>query len=295
MRIDAQPRPPSGLLCFSALLATAIIWLVNKTPEIVVRIISGVAIVAVSIIFGIIGGIWFTLFVFALMLLTAHELWRLCIAATYKSSIAITLLTAVAAFTGVRWPSLPILMPAMSLALLITLGLQLTNAGKRRFSDWAVSFAGGFYIGWTCGLVAALRELENGAWWLLLTLVTVWLADSGAYVFGRLLGKHKLAPAISPSKTWEGYIGGALTALVGGAFVGWASPLGLLSGATVGGLIGLFAVMGDLTESLIKREAKTKDSGSLIPGHGGVFDRVDSLLWAAVITFIAHSVIVVAR
>ncbi len=267
----------------------------NKTPEIIVRIISGIAIVGVSITFGIIGGIWFTLFVFALMLLTAHELWRLCIAATYKSSIVITLLTAVAAFAGVRWSSLPILMPAMSLALLITLGLQLTNAGKRRFGDWAVSFAGGLYIGWTCGLIAALRESENGAWWLLLTLVTVWLADSGAYAFGRLLGKHKLAPAISPSKTWEGYIGGALTALAGGALVGWVGPLGLLSGIAVGGLVGLFAVMGDLTESLIKREAKAKNSGSLIPGHGGVFDRVDSLLWAAAIAFMVYSVISATR
>ena len=183
----------------------------------------------------------------------------------------------------------------MLLALLITLGLRLTNAGKRRFGDWAVSFAGGLYIGWTCGLIAALRESENGAWWLLLTLVTVWLADSGAYAFGRLLGKHKLAPAISPSKTWEGYIGGALTALAGGALVGWVGPLGLLSGIAVGGLVGLFAVMGDLTESLIKREAKAKNSGSLIPGHGGVFDRVDSLLWAAAIAFMVYSVISATR
>lgn len=261
----------------------------KTSPEIIVRIISGIAVVALSIAFGIVGGIWFTLFVFAIMLITAYELWRLCIAAHYKPSLAVTLLTAMAAFAGVRWPAFPILIPAMSLALLATLGVQLTRTNKRKFGDWAVSFAGGFYIGWTCGFIAELRELDNGAWWLLLTLAAVWLADSGAYVFGRLLGKHKLAPAISPSKTWEGYIGGAVTALAGGALVGWFSPLGLLLGLMIGGLIGIFSVMGDLTESLIKREAQAKDSGNLIPGHGGVFDRVDSLLWGAAITFMVYS------
>lgn len=259
------------------------------------RIISGIVVIVVCFAFGFIGGVWFTLFVFAIMLLTAYELWHLCVAASYKPSLAVTVLTAAAAFAGVRWPSLPILVPAMSLALLATLGLQLVRTSKRRFGDWAVSFAGGFYIGWTCGLIAALREWENGAWWLFLTLVAVWLADSGAYIFGRLLGKHKLAPSISPSKTWEGYIGGALTSLAGGALVGWAGPLGLWSGVLVGAFIGLFSVMGDLTESLIKREAQTKDSGTLIPGHGGVFDRVDSLLWGAVITFMVYSLVNLAK
>lgn len=267
----------------------------NKRPELIVRIISGIAVVAICFAFGYIGGVWFTLFIFAVMLLTAYELWRLCIAAGYKPSLAVLLLTAAAAFAGVRWPALPVLIPAMSLALLATLGVQLAHTSKRRFGDWAVSFAGGFYIGWTCGLIAELRELENGAWWLLLTLVAVWLADSGAYVCGRLLGKHKLAPAISPSKTWEGYIGGAITALAGGAALGWVGPLGIWNGVTVGGLIGLFSVMGDLTESLIKREAQMKDSGRLIPGHGGVFDRVDSLLWGAVVTFMVYSALSLAR
>lgn len=267
----------------------------NKRQELSARILSGIVVIAVSIGLGYIGGIWFTLFILAVMLLTTYELWRLCIAASYKPSLAVMLVTSVAAFAGVRWPALPILIPAMSLALLATLGVQLARTSQRRFGDWAVSFAGGFYIGWTCGLIAELRELENGVWWLLLTLVAVWLADSGAYVFGRLLGKHKLAPAISPSKTWEGYIGGAMTALAGGAVVGLVSPLGLLSGLLVGGLVGAFGVMGDLIESLIKREAHAKDSGTLIPGHGGVFDRIDSLLWGAVVTFMVYSLISFVR
>jgi phosphatidate cytidylyltransferase len=262
---------------------------VNNRPELLVRIISGIAIVAVTFALVILGGVWFTLFIFVIMLVTTYELWRLCIAAGYKPSLAVAILTAIATFAGIRWPTLPILIPALSVVLLTTLGVQLARTEKRRFGDWAVSFAGGFYIGWTCGTIAELRELTDGAWWLLLTLVAVWLADSGAYAFGRLFGKHKLAPSISPSKTWEGYIGGAITALVGGAVIGYISPLGLLNGTITGLLIGAFSVMGDLIESLIKREAHAKDSGRLIPGHGGVFDRIDSLLWAAVISFMVNT------
>jgi phosphatidate cytidylyltransferase len=264
---------------------------VDKRPELLVRLISGIAVIVITFALGIVGGMWFTIFVFAVMLITTYELWRLCIAAGYKPSLAVAIMTAIAAFAGIRWPTLPILIPALSVSLLATLGFQLSRTAQRRYGDWAVSFAGGFYIGWTCGFIAELRELENGAWWLLLTLVAVWLADSGAYAFGRLFGRHKLAPSISPSKTWEGYIGGAITALAGGALFGFLSPLGLLSGTITGGLIGIFSVMGDLTESLIKREAHVKDSGKLIPGHGGVFDRIDSLLWAGVITFMVHTLL----
>jgi phosphatidate cytidylyltransferase len=264
---------------------------VKSRSELLVRTISGIVVIAVTFALGIIGGVWFTLFVFGIMLVTTYELWRLCIAAGYKPSLAVAVVTAIVAFAGIRWPSLPILVPAMSIALLATLGVQLARTEQRRFGDWAVSFAGGLYIGWTCGFIAELRELENGAWWLVLTLVAVWLADSGAYVFGRMFGRHKLAPKISPGKTWEGYVGGAFTALVGGAILGSLSPLGWVSGLITGALIGVFSVMGDLIESLIKREARAKDSGNLIPGHGGVFDRIDSLLWAAVITFMVHGLL----
>lgn len=118
-----------------------------------------------------------------------------------------------------------------------------------------------------------------GAWWLLYVMLLVWGADSGAYIFGRLLGKHKLAPKVSPGKTWEGLVGGLLTS----AIISWlfgrytsldAAPLSLL-------VCSIFAVLasilGDLTESMFKREAGIKDSGSLIPGHGGIMDRIDSL------------------
>lgn len=118
-----------------------------------------------------------------------------------------------------------------------------------------------------------------GAWWLLFIMVLVWGADSGAYMFGRLFGKHKLAPKVSPGKTWEGFFGGLLTS----AMIAWlfavmaplaVAPVTLVICAVVATLA---SVLGDLTESMFKREAGIKDSGNLIPGHGGILDRIDSL------------------
>lgn len=119
----------------------------------------------------------------------------------------------------------------------------------------------------------------TGAWLLLYVMVLVWGADSGAYIFGRALGRHKLAPKVSPSKTWEGLLGGLITSVVIACLFRQyapldAAPLTLL----VCSIVALLAsVLGDLTESMFKREAGIKDSGHLIPGHGGILDRIDSL------------------
>lgn len=118
------------------------------------------------------------------------------------------------------------------------------------------------------------------------TLVT-WATDSGAYLAGVSLGRHPLLPRVSPSKTWEGAVGG----LVGATLVGWLCARGFavfmtpLAGATLGLVVGLAAQLGDLVESLLKRDAGTKDSAELIPGHGGILDRFDSLLFTVPVTY----------
>jgi len=123
----------------------------------------------------------------------------------------------------------------------------------------------------------------NGPGWALFALLIVWMADSGAYFVGVRFGKHKLAPRISPGKSWEGFFGGLLAvvllAVIALSFLGleWTSLPDLLLLTVV---TALFSVAGDLFESLLKRHAGAKDSSHLIPGHGGVLDRVDSLLAA---------------
>lgn len=119
----------------------------------------------------------------------------------------------------------------------------------------------------------------TGAWWLLYIIVLVWGVDSGAYMFGRALGRHKLAPKVSPGKTWEGLVGGLITSAVIACLLSKyapldAAPLTLLICSVIAALA---SVLGDLTESMFKREAGIKDSGHLVPGHGGILDRIDSL------------------
>jgi len=130
----------------------------------------------------------------------------------------------------------------------------------------------------------ALRNLPDGALWVLATLMVVWVADSAAYFSGRRFGRHKLAPTISPGKTVEGLAGALIAVLLAGWAAHAVAPyatLPLLSWLLLLFAVSLISVIGDLHESQLKREAGVKDSGALLPGHGGVFDRVDSLLAAA--------------
>ncbi len=133
--------------------------------------------------------------------------------------------------------------------------------------------------------MVALRQYgyaENhhtGAWWLLYVMLLVWGADSGAFLFGKLFGKHKLAPKVSPGKTWEGLIGGLVTSALISWLFGRYVPLNVVPATLLmcSVVAALASVLGDLTESMFKREAGIKDSGNLIPGHGGILDRIDSL------------------
>ncbi len=136
--------------------------------------------------------------------------------------------------------------------------------------------AGAIYITPTVFSMIILREQSNGLYLCLLAVLLVIAADLGGYGFGRMFGGKKLAPTISPNKTWSG-LGGAVTlGSIVGYFLWSADSMGLFFGA----LIALIAQMGDLIESTLKRKANVKDSGTLIPGHGGVFDRIDGYLTA---------------
>lgn len=119
----------------------------------------------------------------------------------------------------------------------------------------------------------------TGALWLLYVMLLVWSADSGAYIFGKMFGKHKLAPKVSPGKTWQGFFGGLLTSAAIAWLFGYLAHLNVALSVllTCSIVAALASVLGDLTESMFKREAGIKDSGNLIPGHGGILDRIDSL------------------
>ena len=130
------------------------------------------------------------------------------------------------------------------------------------------------------GLVREFNPTGDAPEWLLFVLVGTWVTDSGAYFAGRLFGKRKLIERISPKKTWAGVYGGIIAAVV--VSVIWATQTGLLPtghAAALGAVLAVSCVVGDLVESMFKRARGIKDSGSIMPGHGGLYDRVDSLLF----------------
>jgi phosphatidate cytidylyltransferase len=161
----------------------------------------------------------------------------------------------------------------------------------RSVAPWSAGLAGVLALVPAWVALVWLRYLPNGQYWVLFTLLLVWGADVGAYFAGHRFGHTRLAPAVSPGKTWEGVIGGfALSAIVAVAGSAWfALPLYAfvpLCLAAVG-----FSIVGDLTESLLKRFAGVKDSGTLFPGHGGVMDRIDSVTGAAPVLFFGLTIL----
>jgi phosphatidate cytidylyltransferase len=150
-------------------------------------------------------------------------------------------------------------------------------------SGIGIMFLGVFYIGFLPSHIALVRQMENGVRWVLFLVATVWAGDIFAFLCGSLFGRHKLYPKISPNKTYEGLagaiFGAALIALVFAFF--FLPRLGKGLSFLLGMTIGLLGQFGDFTESMLKRSAQVKDSGSFIPGHGGMLDRVDSFLFSA--------------
>jgi phosphatidate cytidylyltransferase len=132
-----------------------------------------------------------------------------------------------------------------------------------------------------------MASTTRGFAWFLLALVTTWLTDVGAYAAGKTVGRHKMTPVLSPNKTWEGFAGGVIVAVIVAAIANVCFGLGMRSVVAlgVGLVIALTAVVGDLAESLLKRQTGVKDTGTLIPGHGGVLDRLDSQLFVFVVVY----------
>jgi len=178
---------------------------------------------------------------------------------------------------------------AGALVVVATLTLALAYAQRRGLADWAVTLGGALLLGGLLRFVVLLRDRPNGLWWLLAVVLGTWVCDTAAYAVGRLAGRTPLAPWISPKKTREGFVGSLVMtplALVGIALgaplVGLASPIGPLAALPCGIVLAAAATLGDLSESLIKRQCGIKDSGALLPGHGGLLDRMDSVLFSSV-------------
>ncbi len=243
---------------------------------------------------------WFTILLAIWGVLAVFELYRLVAASKVPPLTYFGLLWTLLFILSRNSNLLSILEPHFDLNLLTPLLLTsavvlpliwlLLRAQKENaFAGWVWTIGGILYIGWLLSHLVALRDLDDGRNWIFFALFTTFASDTAAFFTGRALGKHKLAPHISPGKTWEGAIGGILGAIIVSLFFILPTPLilHLSCGQAVllGLLVSIFGQLGDLVESLFKRNMGVKDSGTLLPGHGGFLDRIDSVIFAGIVVY----------
>jgi len=246
------------------------------------------------------GGLPFLLAVLGILLIAAVEFGGLFVKMQLRPSTpllvaGVGLLVAAEQYPALNpWGVLPAL---LVLAALIWHLLDYERGAPTAGTDFAVTMAGMFYLGFLGRCFVQLRAAPDGMWWLLTALGSVFLADTGAYSFGRAFGRRFIhrpfAPRLSPKKTWEGFAGSVLIGALGGGLLAWSwqiavGPASLLSwpsGALLGALVGVFGQVGDLGVSMFKRQAGVKDTGAVMAGHGGALDRIDSWLVVMALAF----------
>jgi phosphatidate cytidylyltransferase len=220
---------------------------------------------------------WFTILVAIWGLLAVYEFYKI-VGAKAPPLIWFGLIWTALFIISPHCPYAPTLPLLLTSAVVLSLAWLLVRPKKEgAFLGWAWTIAGILYIGWLMSHLVALRGLDDGRNWVFLALFANFGSDTAAYFTGQALGKHKLAPSISPGKTWEGTIAGILGAIIISLLFTLPWPLGLL--------ISIFGQLGDLVESLLKRNMGVKDSGKLLPGHGGALDRIDSVVFAGLVVY----------
>ena len=269
---------------------------------------AAVLVPAVGVLVFLENPLFFCALVPVVSLLSVHELFAMLRRGGYKPfavfGYVMVLALQLAAYTEFNPPDFAnaYLIPAALLTLLVTGSLlaQLPRGHREaNFKNVCVTLFSVLYIGWLAGFFIRLRGMPDGIQWVFLLLLLTWVYDSAAYFWGVSVGRTKLWAAVSPRKTWEGLVGGILTtvALVGVLtqlpehFLGL--PRLLPARASIGFLlclapaVCLAAQLGDLVESMIKRTVHVKDSGVLLPGHGGFLDKLDGFLFSAPLMYFA--------
>jgi len=288
----------------------------HDEPMLATRLISAGILAPIVVVVSLLGEPWLSSLVGLLVFLAMVELISLLDAGGFAPPQVVALasgvvlagaglVTANQALVGgaladmLRATDPPGLVVVTYAAVVVVLGIAgFTRAEPRDgFMTWAITSFGVAYVALLAPFIAVVAHLapaggtattpigalslHAGTAWMLLLLLVVWGYDTGAYLTGRWLGRRRLIDHISPSKTVEGLVGGLLAATVAAGFGAWMIGLDAWQPLVIGPLVGLAAQAGDLAESLVKRAAGRKESGFLVPGHGGILDRIDSFLFAA--------------
>ena len=268
------------------------------------RLASAAILVPVVVAVFLLGEAWIDAFVALVAGLAAWETFGLLAAAGYRGfaryGVALAVAVVLAGAVPASWRAAPPWSVVDPVLAVLALGWLAAGVGafaardpREGFAAWVATAFGAGYVGLlafaarlladapTLPSGAALGGLGGGRGWVLVLVATVWAYDSFAYAFGRAFGHRRFLEHISPSKTYAGLVGGIGGAVVVAAVAMTALGRSPVEGIPAGVLVGLAAQAGDLAESMLKRAAGAKDSGHLIPGHGGMLDRIDSFLFAA--------------
>ena len=216
--------------------------------------------------------------------LALFEFYRLCFSdRSHSWLIGIGLTGFAALILGTHRTDIIVPTLLATLVCIISVPLLRRSPLEQSLKDGALTLFGVLYLGLTLGTLSMTRLLPLGEWLIFFLLLVTWASDTGAYYVGTLYGRHRLAPTISPKKTVEGLVGGLIGAIIVGYVARWwfLPELSGLDCLVLAILLTITGLWGDLTESAMKRSVGMKDSGGILPGHGGMLDRLDSLLFAA--------------
>jgi phosphatidate cytidylyltransferase len=260
------------------------------------RVLSAVVGVPILLALPVIGGIPYVIAACLLALVASHELYSMLSGAGHRPVTPVGMALTVAIVLSALSPD-PRLVPALLVVAVVGCLLLTMRRAEHQGAlvGWALTIASALYVGGTMHYAIPLRNTPdgNGLLWALSVLICTWACDIAAFFVGRRWGRARLAPRISPGKSVEGAVAGILLTVVVAAALGpllttilgafgYVVSASLLRMAGLGFVIAVCAVAGDLLESFVKRQCGAKDSSSVIPGHGGVLDRMDSILTAFV-------------
>lgn len=259
----------------------------RQASNLQLRVISSVVLIAIVLALTFVGGWPFRL----LLVLIAAAMFYEWVAMTRRAGGA-ALQVGSGALLGLVLLAILVGASAATVLCLLAAALMISGAAGLFLSQGLWTTSGLAYAGLSAVALAFLRDSDSaGLSALLFLFAIVWVTDILAYFVGRSIGGPKLAPAISPGKTWSGAIGGLIGGMIGGTVVAAALGSGNFAGlALVALLLSVLSQAGDLFESWVKRRSGVKDSGSIIPGHGGVMDRVDALVAAALALYVMGAV-----
>jgi len=258
----------------------------NTATRIIVSVIS----IPVILLASYLGKLYFAAFVLAIALMAFHEFSSMSAKKNISVNIPLGILFVLILVLNFYFRYLPNILLTIAIPFLILLFELFRNKGSV-ILNVGTTLLGIFYIGMFAGTFVGIREMFIGSnelytqsGFLVISLfVSIWICDSAAFFIGTAIGKHKLFPRVSPNKSWEGAIAGflfAVAAMVAAKYI-VLNFVTIEEAISIGIIVGIIGQLGDLVESLVKRDADVKDSSAIIPGHGGIFDRFDSLLFTA--------------